>query len=134
MGDCPELFNRLFGGSSNLTNSKVLDDWTTKLYHIVQYEFRNRAVSRKITDILLEQADKHPLYMAIIHDHYRFMNPDGELDASELKAIEARISEFYDILMAAKAELLGAANSGICLLYTSPSPRDRTRSRMPSSA
>ena len=25
-------------------------------------------------------------------------------------------------------------NSGVCLLYTSPSPRDRTRSRMPSSA
>ena len=34
-------------------------------------------------------------------------------------------------------ELLGAAHAGcysICLLYTSPSPRDRTRSRMPSSA
>ena len=29
----------------------------------------------------------------------------------------------------------GATESGIgCLLYTSPSPRDRTRSRMPSSA
>ena len=26
------------------------------------------------------------------------------------------------------------AIGGICLLYTSPSPRDRTRSRMPSSA
>ena len=26
------------------------------------------------------------------------------------------------------------ANTGGCLLYTSPSPRDRTRSRMPSSA
>ena len=26
------------------------------------------------------------------------------------------------------------ANCHICLLYTSPSPRDRTRSRMPSSA
>ena len=26
------------------------------------------------------------------------------------------------------------SNAGICLLYTSPSPRDRTRSRMPSSA
>ena len=25
-------------------------------------------------------------------------------------------------------------NMGYCLLYTSPSPRDRTRSRMPSSA
>ena len=36
-------------------------------------------------------------------------------------------------------EVLKAINSGnflsnICLLYTSPSPRDRTRSRMPSSA
>ena len=29
--------------------------------------------------------------------------------------------------------LAGRLNSG-CLLYTSPSPRDRTRSRMPSSA
>ena len=27
-----------------------------------------------------------------------------------------------------------AAIRGACLLYTSPSPRDRTRSRMPSSA
>ena len=26
------------------------------------------------------------------------------------------------------------SNGSICLLYTSPSPRDRTRSRMPSSA
>ena len=29
---------------------------------------------------------------------------------------------------------LGAMGNYICLLYTSPSPRDRTRSRMPSSA
>ena len=28
----------------------------------------------------------------------------------------------------------GGSNFKICLLYTSPSPRDRTRSRMPSSA
>ena len=32
------------------------------------------------------------------------------------------------------AELLGIGKSTLCLLYTSPSPRDRTRSRMPSSA
>ena len=32
-------------------------------------------------------------------------------------------------------EILRAAEEGtLCLLYTSPSPRDRTRSRMPSSA
>ena len=29
---------------------------------------------------------------------------------------------------------LQTANNSACLLYTSPSPRDRTRSRMPSSA
>ena len=28
----------------------------------------------------------------------------------------------------------GNGHVGVCLLYTSPSPRDRTRSRMPSSA
>ena len=33
-----------------------------------------------------------------------------------------------------KEGLAIAALAGICLLYTSPSPRDRTRSRMPSSA
>ena len=32
------------------------------------------------------------------------------------------------------AAALGLAAVNICLLYTSPSPRDRTRSRMPSSA
>ena len=30
--------------------------------------------------------------------------------------------------------LIGVIGSYTCLLYTSPSPRDRTRSRMPSSA
>ena len=30
--------------------------------------------------------------------------------------------------------ILKGTHSGVCLLYTSPSPRDRTRSRMPSSA
>ena len=37
-------------------------------------------------------------------------------------------------LGAAHAVFMAWDNSGICLLYTSPSPRDRTRSRMPSSA
>ena len=31
-------------------------------------------------------------------------------------------------------EAVKAAWGDVCLLYTSPSPRDRTRSRMPSSA
>ena len=31
-------------------------------------------------------------------------------------------------------KVVESSNSNTCLLYTSPSPRDRTRSRMPSSA
>ena len=37
-------------------------------------------------------------------------------------------------VVAASDELIVVAYDDVCLLYTSPSPRDRTRSRMPSSA
>ena len=40
----------------------------------------------------------------------------------------------WEIVKESPALALVDANNGICLLYTSPSPRDRTRSRMPSSA
>ena len=39
-----------------------------------------------------------------------------------------------DILQIAEYEKYGQVHISTCLLYTSPSPRDRTRSRMPSSA
>ena len=39
----------------------------------------------------------------------------------------------YDVVLEV-VNLLGCASIDTCLLYTSPSPRDRTRSRMPSSA
>ena len=48
-----------------------------------------------------------------------------ELDvtsAEDLAALADRVSEHVDGL------------DGVCLLYTSPSPRDRQKSRMPSSA
>ena len=45
---------------------------------------------------------------------------------------------FDELLLALPAGYYGIAPDlrgyGACLLYTSPSPRDRTRSRMPSSA
>ena len=43
-----------------------------------------------------------------------------------------RLFEVYNDTRTAQDTLLGIIYS--CLLYTSPSPRDRTRSRMPSSA
>ena len=45
---------------------------------------------------------------------------------------DAREESYYDVLKQLWEELGSQLSS--CLLYTSPSPRDRTRSRMPSSA
>ena len=53
---------------------------------------------------------------------------DDEVGIRELLS-EILRDEGHDIILAENA---GAARA--CLLYTSPSPRDRTRSRMPSSA
>ena len=46
--------------------------------------------------------------------------------------VEARISNYFTNEFWDAYDNL--PNINICLLYTSPSPRDRTRSRMPSSA
>ena len=52
------------------------------------------------------------------------------LSMSQVSFIQDHSNRFYDTGIALKTKSLN--NS--CLLYTSPSPRDRTRSRMPSSA
>ena len=44
------------------------------------------------------------------------------------------LSEIYRRTMGRVAVVAPRALDVVCLLYTSPSPRDRTRSRMPSSA
>ena len=46
----------------------------------------------------------------------------------------AGIGEHSNIVEAIEQEINEIAKYQDCLLYTSPSPRDRTRSRMPSSA
>ena len=55
----------------------------------------------------------------------------SKLPSSELveAGIAAPALDLTTVLAAAKG-----SNLKVCLLYTSPSPRDRTRSRMPSSA
>ena len=44
------------------------------------------------------------------------------------------VKDWNERLTPAEKNLVGNILLGFCLLYTSPSPRDRTRSRMPSSA
>ena len=54
----------------------------------------------------------------------------GELDSSILD----KLQESYECVFNQTGRKLTSEELSNCLLYTSPSPRDRTRSRMPSSA
>ena len=56
----------------------------------------------------------------------------GDLIATLEKARDVR--EQADIKIRENLKLMASSCLYSCLLYTSPSPRDRTRSRMPSSA
>ena len=65
---------------------------------------------------------------------------DSEL-ADEVERVAAALQPVFDRVMALAGSADQAANRTVapsdglvCLLYKSPSPRDRTRSRMPSSA
>ena len=58
----------------------------------------------------------------------------GGIEISHSKGLDGH-SDADALLHAITDAVLGAIGEvDICLLYTSPSPRDRTRSRMPSSA
>ena len=58
-------------------------------------------------------------------------------EKSELAKIKEEFRHFKEMVIKQMASIGGGGEVNLlkfCLLYTSPSPRDRTRSRMPSSA
>ena len=64
-------------------------------------------------------------------------NRDALIEANKIiKDLESEANELAESIGLDKDVILAAARSqnSSCLLYTSPSPRDRQKSRMPSSA
>ena len=57
-----------------------------------------------------------------------------EVARSAIRALGLPPSKYASYLRQAEAAITDGKSYEPCLLYTSPSPRDRTRSRMPSSA
>ena len=55
-------------------------------------------------------------------------------EADELLDLYQRVSTHLSVVRSASPDPSVVSYLSSCLLYTSPSPRDRTRSRMPSSA
>ena len=80
--------------------------------------------------IITKRFNRNSVAQSHVYDHRSL--------AEDLKAIE--IPEEAKSILSGKAEdtfrmiTAGLAKGPICLLYTSPSPRDKRQSRMPSSA
>ena len=67
-------------------------------------------------------------------DWLAFNTKEGPTSNVKVRQAIAHAVDRNFILKAIMFDTAVEANSGICLLYTSPSPRDRSLSRMPSSA
>ena len=66
--------------------------------------------------------------------HFSTLSPFSDADTS-IPAVSSHSLRPQSTSACAQDSFIKASNQSInCLLYTSPSPRDRTRSRMPSSA
>ena len=70
-------------------------------------------------------------YRKLARQYHPDVNKDPGAE-DKFKEIGKAYEALADPETRARYDQFGEA--GICLLYTSPSPRDRTRSRMPSSA
>ena len=85
-------------------------------------------VQKVVAGIVMQQSISHKkMVFALI--------PSGTgNDWAKSKNISSNIDECVKALKSGKIKTQDVGVATICLLYTSPSPRDRTRSRMPSSA
>ena len=81
--------------------------------------------------------------LALWYARSRLTTTDFDRGRRQQQLLQAMLNQSVDLGLVARApELWSTFNEvvetnmdiGRCLLYTSPSPRDRTRSRMPSSA
>ena len=79
-----------------------------------------------IDSSILEIAEEH-LMKRKLSDNKKFLGIPA-------RAFMRQNQEYYDLILLDAYSHRNNIPSQFCLLYTSPSPRDRTRSRMPSSA
>ena len=94
---------------------------------------------KKIIEAALMAVDK-PL--TVVQLHNLFANEEEPVERSEVKDALASLQSEYEsrgvsiveVASGFRVQIDQGVSPWICLLYTSPSPRDATLSRMPSSA
>ena len=94
-------------------------------------EAANPAIARRLIETLKEvKVDPHVIYANSIHASRDIPYGRSKRIAGEI--IQAGVSRYTNIIL---PHIFGeGAKPYYCLLYTSPSPRDKRQSRMPSSA
>ena len=142
------------GGDLQAVGVNITDRVVVKLKPVLPQNFLIDPVATSVDDAMGVAVDefvsKHHVELLQEQGVYRDVYvgpaaPDTDLEPDQDITIynddKVRLTKYYGLV---PRELLESAlrdddeeeveGEGDCLLYTSPSPRDRTRSRMPSSA
>ena len=122
------------------------DDFSKNLYKEFNHKATELGLNLKIHDLLSGKEVNLSENQAAFHPKYRknkgfineFIKSDTDFASDRDCLKDEALKNFVDEVEESNAENIvslgiGGSYEG-CLLYTSPSPRDRTRSRMPSSA
>ena len=113
-----ELVNELNFPTIDNSSDKVVD---LEAYRYKKISQQNIDLQNQMTKVLLAGKSHLNAQKRILKSTIRILN---------VKSLQKLISLIKNDLKS----ILGCDEMNCCLLYTSPSPRDRTRSRMPSSA
>ena len=116
---------------------RIMDGEVDKSFQLVLSNPQNTTVSAKraTCDVYLAADVKFGLVMRMVQSIIRRKNEAVSARSTWLDQFKEAIIPGGEIDDSGESELeLSDYVLHYCLLYTSPSPRDRTRSRMPSSA
>ena len=106
------------------------------------HDYAESLIERHAHRRLLSSADRR-LLQAILFgvlrhrrllDHWIGQLREGTLDPETRDVLRVGLCQILIMDLAEHAAVNETVEAGNCLLYTSPSPRDRQKSRMPSSA
>ena len=96
--------------------------------------YTKEGMAWKIFDLLPDLMKKEESVFAPV-SRYLASDLEGEsVDADRSFRLCRQVATLYDSYQAYRPEMIMNWQANNCLLYTSPSPRDATLSRMPSSA
>ena len=98
---------------------------------VINIDSTIQAIQRAIEEAeLMADCKIKDVYTGIAGNHIKSLNSHGMVKVKDSEVSQMDIDRVFETAQA----ITLPPDQQVCLLYTSPSPRDRTRSRMPSSA